>query len=322
MLVDEPAEAQGGKLLLRRSVGLSALGSELRCLEAGPREDPRRAHDTYNKNPERGPSKTRGQLAPTKRIKMAQLPVLLGTLGLIYVNFFRSFIYKQNSGIDPDVRPFASSLAQRLNEKFLRLLWTCIIVDNLRDALLGDSHVGEGHHHHQAEPVVLLRLLGSNFWRLSACFLLLIVFFLMNVARSTLETTLSWREGAGSVSYWKALELEPVLVREGLYGICRHPYYFLCTVYALLLWTLRPHSVGGGVLVALLSLVLYQQALFEEDVLLGVYGAQYRAYAMRVGRYLPGRDLIIPILPVSSSQEDASYHEPHATAAAVEDKSD
>ena len=90
----------------------------------------------------------------------------------------------------------------------------------------------------------------------------------------------SWRIGIDEGS-------KPGMVSGGLYSISRHPIYLgfltVFTGYAAMLPT--PLSLG----LLLGAYVGFRtQASAEEAYMLRTYGAPYREYARRVGRFLPG----------------------------------
>jgi protein-S-isoprenylcysteine O-methyltransferase Ste14 len=103
-----------------------------------------------------------------------------------------------------------------------------------------------------------------------------VVFF----AAAQLNMGASWRIG---IKEGEA----PGLVTSGLYRFCRHPIYLglLAAVagYTALLPT--PLSLG---LLAAAYVGARMQAAAEEAYLARTYGAAYRDYASRVGRFLPG----------------------------------
>jgi protein-S-isoprenylcysteine O-methyltransferase Ste14 len=79
----------------------------------------------------------------------------------------------------------------------------------------------------------------------------------------------------------------PGLVTSGLYRLARNPIYLALLVvvagYALLLPTALSFALLLGTWVGVRS-----QVAVEEAYLLRTYGAAYRSYARRVGRFLPG----------------------------------
>jgi protein-S-isoprenylcysteine O-methyltransferase Ste14 len=97
---------------------------------------------------------------------------------------------------------------------------------------------------------------------------------------SLLDLGASWRIGIDEGS-------RPGLVTSGLYGFCRNPIFFaILTVlvgYTLLLPTRLSLALLVGAFIG-----IRQQVLTEEAYLLRTYGDAYRAYARRVGRFVPG----------------------------------
>ena len=90
----------------------------------------------------------------------------------------------------------------------------------------------------------------------------------------------SWRIGIDESA-------RPGLVTGGLYRFTRNPIYFALIAalagYTLLLPTLLSALILVGACVA-----IRQQIFEEESYLVRTYGEQYRNYARRVGRLLPG----------------------------------
>jgi len=90
----------------------------------------------------------------------------------------------------------------------------------------------------------------------------------------------SWRVGIEEGA-------RPGLVTTGLYSFCRNPVFlgiFVTLIgYTVLLLTWLSLVMLVGALVG-----IRQQAVEEEAYLLRAYGDEYRAYAGRVGRFLPG----------------------------------
>jgi protein-S-isoprenylcysteine O-methyltransferase Ste14 len=90
----------------------------------------------------------------------------------------------------------------------------------------------------------------------------------------------SWRVGIDP-------EAATDLVTSGLYGVVRHPIYCALALAVAGLALLTPAS--WTVMGATQALVLIAiQARLEEEHLARVHGAAYRAYASRVGRFIPG----------------------------------
>jgi len=90
----------------------------------------------------------------------------------------------------------------------------------------------------------------------------------------------SWRIGIDEDS-------RPGLVTSGLYHFCRNPIFFailiMLTGYTVLLPTRLSLVLLIGAFIG-----IRQQVLTEEAYLHRTYGDDYRAYARRVGRFVPG----------------------------------
>jgi protein-S-isoprenylcysteine O-methyltransferase Ste14 len=90
----------------------------------------------------------------------------------------------------------------------------------------------------------------------------------------------SWRIGIEEVS-------SPGLVTSGFYRFCRNPIFFAILImlagYTLLLPTRLSLALLVGAFIG-----IRQQVLTEEAYLSRTYGDVYRAYAHRVGRFVPG----------------------------------
>ena len=97
---------------------------------------------------------------------------------------------------------------------------------------------------------------------------------------SQLNLGASWRIGIEEGA-------RPGLVTTGIYAFCRNPIYLamLITIagYAVLIPT--PLSI---VMLVGAFIGIRRQIFAEEDYLIRTYGDAYRAYAARVGRFLPG----------------------------------
>lgn len=78
------------------------------------------------------------------------------------------------------------------------------------------------------------------------------------------------------------------LVTDGIYRYVRHPMYASFLVYNAGMWLLSSNWMAGAP--ALLTFVwLYLRRVDrEERMMLGLFGEEYRAYAARTGRVIPG----------------------------------
>jgi protein-S-isoprenylcysteine O-methyltransferase Ste14 len=77
------------------------------------------------------------------------------------------------------------------------------------------------------------------------------------------------------------------LITDGLYSFCRNPVYLglliMAAGYVLMLPTLLSLALG-----AIDYAAMRRQVADEESYLLLTYGDEYRGYASKVGRFLPG----------------------------------
>lgn len=78
------------------------------------------------------------------------------------------------------------------------------------------------------------------------------------------------------------------LVTEGAFTVARNPIFSAMLVTAAGLAMMIPNIVSILGLLALLLALEVQVRLVEEPFLLSLHGENYRAYADRVGRFLPG----------------------------------
>jgi protein-S-isoprenylcysteine O-methyltransferase Ste14 len=197
------------------------------------------------------------------------IALLVGVLALIYSLYIRDLIFQRKVHRDIDLRGRSTHPAQRFVESAQSLAWVILIAHWCFAALAPTSGL------HGA------RLFAPSFFiSLPAVLLLLLFFFLMNHARSALESLASWRLGA--------LETERTeLVTDSIYFFCRHPFALFSLLEAASLWLLAPYSLSLVVL-ALLALVTHLENLFEEEVLLRQHPAQYARYMKHVHRYWPG----------------------------------
>ncbi|HEY2993246.1 MAG TPA: isoprenylcysteine carboxylmethyltransferase family protein [Methylomirabilota bacterium] len=108
----------------------------------------------------------------------------------------------------------------------------------------------------------------------------LVITGLVLLVLAQLNLGASWRIGIEEGS-------KPGLVTDGFYRFCRNPIYFAILVflvgYALLLPTRLSLIMLVGAFIG-----IRQQVLTEEAHLTRAYGDAYRAYARRVGRFVPG----------------------------------
>lgn len=105
---------------------------------------------------------------------------------------------------------------------------------------------------------------------------------LMLVAQLDLGS--SWRIGFDR-------DARPGLVTGGFYRFCRNPIYLTLFVALAGFTLLMPTWLSLGFFVG--TIVGIRNQVIEEELFLAeMYGADYRAYARRVGRFLPGLGLL------------------------------
>jgi protein-S-isoprenylcysteine O-methyltransferase Ste14 len=116
-------------------------------------------------------------------------------------------------------------------------------------------------------------------WSRSAGALLIVTSTLLMFV-SQLDLGASWRVGIDRGS-------RPGLVVNGAYRICRNPI-FACMLLALLGFALLQPTYLSVALLAATYLGIRLQVAQEEAYLTETYGAAYRRYAARTGRFFPG----------------------------------
>lgn len=99
-------------------------------------------------------------------------------------------------------------------------------------------------------------------------------------AAAMLDLGASWRIGIEEGA-------RPGLATGGLYRHTRNPI-FLALIAVLAGYTLLLPTLLSALMLAAACVAIRQQIAEEESYLLRTYGEQYRAYARRVGRLLPG----------------------------------
>lgn len=118
---------------------------------------------------------------------------------------------------------------------------------------------------------------SAEIWHATGTLLLFGGIALLVIAQ--LDLGASWRIGIDEGS-------SPGLVTSGFYRFCRNPIFFailiVLTGYTLLLPTRLSLALLVGAFIG-----IRQQVLAEEAYLLRTYGDVYRAYARRVGRFVP-----------------------------------
>jgi protein-S-isoprenylcysteine O-methyltransferase Ste14 len=99
-------------------------------------------------------------------------------------------------------------------------------------------------------------------------------------AAAMLDLGASWRIGIDE-------RTRPGLITGGLYRVTRNPIY-LALIVALFGYTLLLPTLLSALILIGACIAIRQQIAEEERYLVRTYGEQYRAYAQRVGRLLPG----------------------------------
>ncbi len=127
-------------------------------------------------------------------------------------------------------------------------------------------------------PVTVLYHPDARIWQVTGALVLFGGLILLIV--SQLDLGASWRIGIDEGT-------RPGLVTRGLYRFCRNP------IFLAILMTLGGYTILIPTRLSLALLLggfigIRQQVRTEEAYLLRAYGDDYRAYARRVGRFLPG----------------------------------
>lgn len=91
----------------------------------------------------------------------------------------------------------------------------------------------------------------------------------------------SWRIGVDA-------EERTALVTAGPFGLVRNPFFSGTGLVAAGLVLMVPNAVAIAALLALFAAVELQVRVVEEPYLLRAQGQEYRDYAARVGRFVPG----------------------------------
>jgi len=82
------------------------------------------------------------------------------------------------------------------------------------------------------------------------------------------------------------------LVHTGVFGQVRNPIYTAMFTFGLGIVLVTPNVVACAAFVLLVATIELQVRRVEEPYLLSTHGDAYRAYAARVGRFVPGVGLI------------------------------
>ncbi|TMH41086.1 MAG: isoprenylcysteine carboxylmethyltransferase family protein [Betaproteobacteria bacterium] len=194
---------------------------------------------------------------------------LAGVLATLVVAFgWRPWLQRRRYGAYGILLFRASGPAQHLRDAFAVALFALLLAQSLVAALAPESLLLA-----QADrraPAGLRLGLGA----------LLMLTGLVLLVTAQLELGASWRIGIDEAA-------KPGLVTSGLYGRSRNPIFLALLIivagYTLLIPTLLSLALLAGAYVG-----TRLQIAAEEAYLSRTYGAQYRTYAQRVGRLVPG----------------------------------
>lgn len=89
----------------------------------------------------------------------------------------------------------------------------------------------------------------------------------------------SWRVGVHD-------DQKTVLIKDGIYGYIRNPYFLSYFIMYVGLFFIRP-SIVLFMLIIMTVMIFHQMVLKEEAYLLKVHGKEYEDYKVKAGRYLP-----------------------------------
>jgi len=158
--------------------------------------------------------------------------------------------------------------AQHLRDAFAVALFVLLLAQSLIAALAPESLPLAQADRRAAAP--LRHALG----------VLLMLAGIVLLVTAQLQLGASWRIGIDETA-------KPGLVTSGRYALCRNPIFLALLVivagYMLLIPTLLSAALLAGAYIG-----TRQQIAAEEAYLVRTYGDQYRTYARRVGRLVPG----------------------------------
>ena len=110
--------------------------------------------------------------------------------------------------------------------------------------------------------------------------LVVIAIGLLLVMRGQWEMGASWRIGVEAAA-------RPGLITTGLFTVTRNPIYLGIFVISLGYLLALP-TIASITLIVIGCLEVREIVKHEERYLIATYGGEYRTYATRVGRFLPG----------------------------------
>ncbi|HEY1097518.1 MAG TPA: isoprenylcysteine carboxylmethyltransferase family protein [Myxococcota bacterium] len=100
-----------------------------------------------------------------------------------------------------------------------------------------------------------------------------------SISQHTMGT--SWRIGVDA-------QETTALVDDGIFGLVRNPIFTFMTIASIGFSLLVPHVLAIVGVVAVVVAIELQVRLVEEPYLIATHGDAWRAYAARVGRFVPG----------------------------------
>jgi protein-S-isoprenylcysteine O-methyltransferase Ste14 len=193
---------------------------------------------------------------------------LIGVVLFLAVVYWRSWWQRRRYG-SPGVLFFRS---ERWQEKLRDALGVVLVLFLVAQAVMAAAWPKS------LAPLDAIYQPAAEIWQVTGTVLLFGGIALLVAAQLNLGA--SWRIGIEEGT-------SPGLVTSGFYRFCRNPIFFailiLLTGYTLLLPTRLSLALLVGAFIG-----IRQQALTEEAYLCHTYGDAYRAYARRVGRFLPG----------------------------------
>lgn len=194
---------------------------------------------------------------------------LIGILLLVAIAFvWRPWLQRRRYGSAGILLFRAGSAGQRVRDAGAALLFVLLAAQALVAALAPESLPLAQADRRSAAP--LREGLGA----------LLLVGGLVLLVVAQLQLGAAWRIGIDEAA-------RPGLVTSGLYGVSRNPI-FLALLGIVAGYTLLIPTIASAAMLTGTYLGMRLQIAAEESYLTRVYGDEYRAYARRVGRLVPG----------------------------------
>ena len=206
--------------------------------------------------------------SPGQCLALFRVLPLAGILLLMAIAFvWRPWLQRRRHGTWGVVL-FRGGAAQKLRDVMLIVLPLLLLAQALVAAAWPDAlALSEAD---RREPPGVRHVLGA----------VLLLGGLLLQAAAMLHLGASWRIGIDERS-------RPGLVTGGLYQFSRNPI-FLALIAVLAGYTLLLPTLLSALILIGACVAIRQQIVEEEDYLLRTYGKEYRDYARRVGRLLPG----------------------------------